>query len=69
MKTEDLLRYQAEYRAMQEVLGTFLLVFDFSKVPQRINGVGAIHELPLPQSAEPSDSCQPQLNASPHPKQ
>jgi hypothetical protein len=31
MKTEDLLRYQAEYRAMQEALGTFLLVFDFSR--------------------------------------
>lgn len=69
MKTEDLLRYQAEYRAIEEALGTFLLVFDFSKVPKRLNGVGAIHELPLPQSAELSDSRQPQPNASPHPKQ
>ncbi len=31
MKTEELLRYEAEYRAMQEAFGTFLLLFDFSK--------------------------------------
>ena len=29
MKTEELLRYEAEYRAMQEAFGTFLLVFEF----------------------------------------
>jgi hypothetical protein len=29
MKTEELLRYEAEYQAMQEALGTHLLVFEF----------------------------------------
>ena len=31
MKTEELLRYEAEYQAMQEAFGTHLLVFDFMK--------------------------------------
>lgn len=31
MKTEELLRYEAEYRAMQEAFRTILLVFDFPK--------------------------------------
>ena len=32
MKTEELLRYEAEYRVMGEAFGTFLLVFDFPKL-------------------------------------
>ncbi len=35
MKTEELLRYEAEYRAMQEAFGTFLLVFDFPKPDEK----------------------------------
>jgi hypothetical protein len=30
MKTEELLRYDAEFKAMQEALGVMLLVFKFS---------------------------------------
>lgn len=30
MKTEELLRYEAEFKLMQEALGTTLLVFEFS---------------------------------------
>jgi hypothetical protein len=30
MKTEELLRYEAEFKAMQEALGITLLVFEFS---------------------------------------
>lgn len=29
MKTEELLRYEAEFQAMREALGNVLLVFDF----------------------------------------
>jgi hypothetical protein len=36
MKTEELLRYEAEYRAMGEAFGTFLLVFDFPKFESRV---------------------------------
>jgi hypothetical protein len=35
MKTEEILRYEAEFKAMQEALGTALLVFDFPR--QRSN--------------------------------
>lgn len=31
MKTEEILRYEAEYQAMQEAFGTHLLIFDFAK--------------------------------------
>lgn len=31
MRTEEILRYEAEFKAMQEELGNFLLVFDFPK--------------------------------------
>jgi hypothetical protein len=31
MRTEELLRYEAEYKAMREALGTDLLVFVFPK--------------------------------------
>ena len=31
MKTEDILRYKAEFKAMQEAFGTALLVFDFPR--------------------------------------
>ena len=31
MKTEEILRYEAEYQAMQEAFGTRLLIFDFAK--------------------------------------
>jgi hypothetical protein len=29
MKTEDILRYEAEFKAMQEAFGTSMLVFEF----------------------------------------
>ena len=38
MKTEEILRYESEFKAMQEVLGTFLLVFEFPKVDPFIEG-------------------------------
>ena len=50
MKTEELLRYEAEYRVMGEAFGTLLLEFNFPKSPDRSKNVGVIHELPLPQS-------------------
>jgi hypothetical protein len=31
MRTEELLRYEAEYEAMSKALGTSLLMFDFPK--------------------------------------
>ena len=54
MKTEELLRYEAEYRAMQEVFGTFLLVFDFSKPEGMVNkpfspGVSKSSDFIIPQ--------------------
>ena len=31
MKTEELIRYEVEYKAMRQALGTYLLVFEFPK--------------------------------------
>ena len=74
MKTEELLRYEAEYRAMQEALGTKLMRFDFPRLPKRIKFVGAIHPdrsqtLPLRELVDTSEPRFRQLNDSPHPKQ
>jgi hypothetical protein len=75
MKTEELLRYEAEYRAMQEAFGTFLLVFDFPKTPCRLKPVGAMAELrsawncPYSNKHMFPDTNEPQLKTSPQPKQ
>ncbi len=34
MKTEELIRYEVEYKAMKQALGTSLLVFEF---PERMD--------------------------------
>lgn len=49
MKTEELLRYEAEYRAMQEAFDSFLLVFDYPKNNQDLS---VIKEAPLPKQGE-----------------
>jgi len=38
MKTEEILRYESEFKAMQKVLGTSLLVFEFPKTNALIKG-------------------------------
>lgn len=37
MKTEEILRYEAEYQAMQEAFRTHLLIFDFVKHEGKLN--------------------------------
>lgn len=41
MKTEEILRYESEFKAMQKVLGTSLLVFEFPKTRALIKGEDA----------------------------
>jgi hypothetical protein len=45
MKTEEILRYEAEYQAMQEAFGTHLLTFDFAKTRKALERKG---ECPSP---------------------
>jgi len=33
MKTEEILRYEAEFKAMQEAFGTCLLIYEFPRQP------------------------------------
>ena len=40
MKTEEILRYEAEYQAMQEAFGTQLLTFDFVKPRKALERIG-----------------------------
>ena len=36
MKTEEILRYEAEFKAMEKTFGTFLLVYEFPRQPPNL---------------------------------
>lgn len=56
MKTEEFLRYEAEYRAMQEALGTCMLAFDFPNYDVKKWNQSPPHPNPLPRDRGRGDN-------------